>query len=289
MQFPEQPLTPQEQVNFLQRKGMQFEDRKEAEFHLQHINYHRLRPYWQPFESTERGGGYHFEPPLPFEKVLDLYRFDRKLRLLILDAIERLEVSLRSRWSNQMALRHGPLCLERPSLFREGDLYRRSLDSLVHFYENSEDEFTVNFRRKYPQVELPPIWICSEMLSLGQLARWIGNLREGRDRQDVADAYRLREDVLLSFLEHLTEIRNLCAHHARLWNRTFSPPFLLPRPLPEGLNQLQGQTRDRLHNTLVFLEYLTNQICEGSSWGNRLQNLLRAHPAARQGLGCPLQ
>lgn len=273
--FREEPLTPARQVEWLARKGMSFANRAEAEFHLQHINYHRLRPYWEPFEVPDGGEHYHFLPDLDFERVLELYRFDRKLRLLLLDAIERLEVSLRSRWSNVMSLRHGPLCLGEAGLFQEGDLYRRSLDSLLHFYETSQDEYTLRFKAKYPRVSLPPIWICSEMLSLGQLARWIGNARLREDREDVTRAYGLSDAVLLPFLQHLTGVRNLCAHHARLWNRRW-PAFPWPRPPRDALTALRPG--EGLYNTLVFVDYLMDVISPGNSWAQRLVALLEERP-----------
>ena len=289
MDFREEPLTPARQVQWLARKGMAFANPREAEFHLQHINYHRLRPYWQPFERG-KGDNYHFVDGLDFEEVMGLYRFDRKLRLLLLDAMERLEVSLRSRWSNEMSLRHGPLCLGQESLFSDRDLYRRSLDTLLHFYEHSDDEFTVRFKDKYPRVPLPPIWICSEMLSLGQLAKWIGNARHAKDREAVALAYGQLETVLLPFLNHLTGIRNLCAHHARLWNRTWAP-FPWPRVRNKSLQALdagsQGEGREGLYNTLVFLDVLLDVISPGNSWVHRLLPLLEETPGVAGDMGFP--
>jgi len=286
MRFSEDPLTPSQQIDYLAARGMVFENPKQAEAHLQHINFHRLRPYWQPFETPKRQGGYTFDPPIPFERVMRLYRFDRKLRLLMLDAVERIEVSLRSRWANQMALRHGAMCLQRANLFRDADLHRRSLESLEHFYGNSTDEFTLNFRAKYPRQDLPPIWICSEMLSLGQLGKWIGNFRERRDRQDVAIAYGLDEECLLSFVSHLTEVRNLSAHHSRLWNRTFEP-FLLPAHPPGAMLPLNRKRPERLYNTLVMVEYLLDIASTGHSWARRLQHSLQRHPEVRDDLGFP--
>ncbi len=275
LDFREEPLTPKRQLEWLARKGMAFANRAEAEFHLQHINYHRLRPYWEPWEIADGGDSYHFRHDLDFEEVLGLYRFDRKLRLLLLDAMERLEVSLRSRWSNEMSLRHGPMCLGKSSLFQDADLYRRSLSSLQHFFENSDDEYTQRFKAKYPHVRQPPIWICSEMLSLGQLARWIGNARQAEDREAVARAYGLNEDVLLPFLLHLTEVRNLCAHHARLWNRRW-PTFPWPRPLRGALTALCPG--EGLYNTLVFVDFLMDVISPGNSWAHRLIELLEERP-----------
>lgn len=283
--FPEAALTPTQQVDLLQSQGLQIEDRAEAEFHLRHINYHRLRPYWI---SLERPGGQpRFVEGARFSTVLGRYRLDRRLRMLLLDAIERIEVSVRSRWSNLMSLRHGPLCLGRRELFTRGEVYRRNLDSVMHFYRNSDDEYAQHFRRKYPQLELPPVWICSEMMSLGQLVKWIGSLKQVRDRQGVADAYQLEEGVLVQFLLHLTEVRNLAAHHSRCWDRCFEPGVPLPRKKKGALKALYPQQPTRIYNTLVFLDYWMDLICPGNSWAHRLLEALRQFEEPLDPMGFP--
>jgi abortive infection bacteriophage resistance protein len=92
--FPKVATTYEEQVALLQQRGMVVDDPALARFYLQHINYYRLGAYWLPFEADH--AAHRFEPDARFADVLNLYIFDRELRLLILDAIERLEVSIRS-------------------------------------------------------------------------------------------------------------------------------------------------------------------------------------------------
>jgi abortive infection bacteriophage resistance protein len=280
--FTEAPLSPRQQVEFLASKGLAFADPERARYHLEHINYHRLRPYWAPFQNASEA----FVEGASFEAVLKLYKFDRKLRLLMLDGIERLEVSLRSRWSNEMALKHGPLCLGEPGLFLDGQVYRRSFDSLLHFYGQNDDEFVQHFRRKYPQADVPPIWICSEMMSLGQLSKWLANLRDRRDLHAVSSAYAIDDECLLSFLEHLTEVRNLAAHHSRLWNRVL-PPFRFPRERSGTLARLSGHAQGSLYNTLLFLDYLLSIISPGHSWTRRLVHSLHRHADATIDMGFP--
>lgn len=281
--FEESPLTPAQQVDFLASKGLRIDDPERARKHLEHINYHRLRPYWDAFQN---GSDQRFLPGTTFDDVLKRYTFDRKLRLLILDATERVEVSLRSRWSNQMSLRHGPLCLGQESLFVDRQVYRRSFDSLLHFYRQNDDEFVAYFRHKYPRVSVPPIWICSEMLSLGQLCRWLGNLQDPRDIRDLGEVYGLDSASLLGFLAHLTEVRNMAAHHSRIWNRQF-PPFPFPRQRPGPLEFLDGHVQGRLYNTVLMLDYLLAIVSPGNSWIPRLLHSLKRHQDAATDMGFP--
>ncbi|MBN9420629.1 MAG: Abi family protein [Candidatus Eremiobacteraeota bacterium] len=274
--FREKGLTPQQQLETLSARGLHIEDSQRARRHLEHINYHRLLPYW---EGLLKGDG-RFEPGSTFESVLRRYTFDRKLRLLMLDAIERLEVSIRSRWSNHMAVRHGPLCLAEAELFQDRRVHQRSYESLLHFYAGNEDEFVVRFRERYERGQIPPIWICSEMLTLGQLAHWLGNLRDPRDLHAVSFAYQLERECFLSFLQHLTEVRNLAAHHSRLFNRKL-PAFVLPAQV------LENAEEGSIYNTIVMLDFLLSIISPGHSWTRRLAHSLKRHPDLPEEMGFP--
>ena len=258
-------------------------DTHKARRHLEHISYHRLLPYWEGLLESDGS----FRQGSTFDSVLRRYTFDRKLRLLMLDAIERLEVSIRSRWSNHMAVRHGPLCLAEPDHFQDRRAHQRSYDSVTHFYMGSEDEYVRRFRERYARGQEPPIWICSEMLSLGQLAHWLANLRDPRDLHAVCYTYQLQSECFLSFLHHLTEVRNLAAHHSRLFNRIL-PAFVFPEEFPDGLTSLENSSQGRIFNTVVMLDYLLGVISPGHSWTRRLAHSLSRHADLPEEMGFPL-
>src|SRR4051812_9935307 len=95
--FAKPPLKFNQQVQLLESRGMIIADSAKAEFYLRHLNYYRLGAYWLPFEADH--ASHQFAPPTSFEGVLNLYFFDREFRLLVLDAIERIEVSVRTQWA----------------------------------------------------------------------------------------------------------------------------------------------------------------------------------------------
>lgn len=90
MQFTKPPKTFDEQVTLLLNRGMEINDRERAKHYLGHLNYYRLAAYWLPFEQDH--SSHSFKPNITFDLVLDHYIFDRELRLLVMDAIERVEV-----------------------------------------------------------------------------------------------------------------------------------------------------------------------------------------------------
>ena len=132
--FDKPALSTAEQVDLLLSRGMQVVQPQRAAKVLQHINYYRLRAYWLAFEvhsQTERN--HHFVNGTDFDLVVAIYNFDRELRLLVLDAVERFEISLRTRLSNELTLRYGPFAHENGSCFTRQAVWQTGLDELRRF------------------------------------------------------------------------------------------------------------------------------------------------------------
>ncbi|RME59189.1 Abi family protein, partial [Candidatus Parcubacteria bacterium] len=139
---------------------------------------------------------------------------------------------------------------------------------------------------KYDE-ELPCIWAAVEVMSLGQISRWYADLNARRDRKVIADEYGMDERVLRSFLHHLTTVRNLCAHHARLWNREFTFTPRLPRRPAHLARSLNAAAPRRMYNTLTMTAYLLDIICPGHHFRHRLLGLMEKHHIAPGAMGFP--
>ena len=108
MRYAKRPLSIDDQIALLKSRGMLVDDEAQARDALAHINYYRLRAYWLPFEGPPGADGEHaFVPGTRFATVMTYYAFDQRLKLLLLDAIERFEISLRTRWAHELSMRHG--------------------------------------------------------------------------------------------------------------------------------------------------------------------------------------
>lgn len=269
--FAKPALSHVEQVALLQRRGLVVDDPVRAEHVLAHINYYRLAAYWLPFEEDH--DSHRFRPGTRFDDVLRLYSFDRELRLLALDALERIEVSIRSQWAYGLATRHGSHAYLDPQLATRRDRWERNIESLQAEVGRSDETFIKHFRARYTE-ELPPVWAVSEIMSMGLLSRWYNNLKPMPVRSAIASTYALDEKVLESWLHHLSIVRNTCAHHGRLYNREFAVTPVMPRTKPQGLRtQLMPQSRG-LYNSLVIMLHLMDRIAPQSTWRHRLVDLL---------------
>lgn len=256
-----------------------------AAHYLCHISYYRLRAYWLPFEDTAPADGEHkFKAGTCFDDVIALYVFDRRLRLLIMDAIERVEVSLRGGWAHHIAMKYGPHGYLDPALYQRADRYAQSFTTLMGEVGKSKDTFILHYKNKYDDPEHPPIWMTAEIISLGQLSMWLSNLKNRPDRQAIAKPYGIDEKILVSLAHHLTYIRNICAHHARLWNKQVTVKMMVPNSPASLKLAMNPASQGRIYNTLAVLGYLMGIVAPGNHWRQQVVELMDscalADPAA---------
>lgn len=264
-------------------------DIPKARHYLANVSYYRLRAYWLPFElPAENDGDHAFASGTSFNNALSLYVFDRQLRLHIMDAIERVEVSFRGAWAHHLAMKYGPHGYLDASIYTRSDYYARAYSSLIDEVAKSKDTFIVHYRTKYDDPAQPPIWMIAEILSLGQLSKWYGNLKHRSDRQTIAKAFGLDERVMVSLVHHIAYVRNICAHHGRLWNKQFIVTMAVPSS-PSALKlAMNSVEKRRLYNSLVALGYLIKIVAPDSEWRQNLITLINSCPlAATQEMGFP--
>lgn len=288
--MPKQPytkpaLTIDQQIAQLCNRGMDINDTPLTEHYLSQINYYRLTAYWLPFESDHTT--HAFQPGTRFEQVLNLYIFDRELRLLVLDAIERIEVAVRTQLAYQLGYSYGSHPHLNSALFKKSWNHCKNISQLQKEAQACKETFVQHLLAKYAE-PLPPIWATVEILTLGQLSKWYANLKSGADRNLVGHIYDLDEINLVSYLHHLSTVRNLCAHHSRLWNREFTFTFKLPRQRPRVLlGNFNAHEPRRIYNNLVMLLYLMNLIAPGHHWRQRLLDMLNRHHIDPAHMGFP--
>ena len=207
-------------------------------------------------------------------QFLILYVFDRKLRLLVMDAVERIEVAIRSIISNSMCKKYGAHWYLKRQLFKTGFKHEVLIGKIEYEtgYRNTKkrDRYCQRYFETYGEPYLPPTWVIAESLSIGTWSHIFSNLRSRKDRKTVSDQLGFHFRVLTSWLHSLTYLRNLCAHHSRLWNRTFTV-----KPM------VAMKFKDQLRNNASFcaqafvLNLFLSVIADGTRWQNRLFDLLK--------------
>ncbi|WP_328715469.1 Abi family protein [Nocardia salmonicida] len=304
LDYDKPPLSPEDLVGRLADRGLGIPEEERARRYLRHIGYYRLSPYTIPFQQGQPD--HVFRSGTSFDDVVDLYVFDRALRLLIMDALERVEVAVRAALTDHMSTtyddshwytdaRHfdkppkhaGLLKIVRESCDeRLRGTPDAGLDALVH---RSALE---HYLTTYGSPELPPSWLMVEMLTIGQLCSVYKNLRLRSDRTAVATSISLTTTVLESWLQTYVRVRNICAHHGRLWNVGLGVYPAIPTTPTiswlEGAGALPERSRKRLYPVLVSLQSVLDSVSPRSSWARRLRELLSARPQMNlSGMGVP--
>lgn len=281
--FNKPAITHEQQVALLQQRGMIINNAAEAAFYLQQLNYYRLGAYWLPFEAEHTA--HQFKPGTHFDDVLNLYVFDRELRLLVLDGIEHIEVSVRSQWAYQLGHLHSPHAHLDKTLF-DTKYWQGNLKKLTEGVERADETFIKHLQTTYIE-QLPPVWAVCEVMSLGMLSRWYGSLQPKLTRRAIASLYGIDEAVLGSWLQHLSLVRNICAHHSRLWNREFAvTPKIPKRKSKQTAVQFVSNSR-KFYNTLVLLLHLLDVISPCHGCRSRLKALIAAHSIPVDAMGFP--
>jgi abortive infection bacteriophage resistance protein len=278
--FAKPSLTFTQQIAHLQASGMTVADTPRAEAWLQHVSYYRLSGYWHVWKDNAGTG---FLPGADFDAVCALYTFDRDLRSIVGGAVERVEVALRGSWAYQLAHLGGPHAYLDAALYEDRREFQAMLGKLATDTGRSAETYIRHYRDNYDDPALPAVWMAAEMMSFGQLSRWYSLLRDPALRQAIAAPFGLREELLVSIVKHLVDVRNICAHHSRLWNRGFRSPSRLPqRPAELGTTldaSRAGNAAGQVYNALVLLIYLVRQLAPTSTWRDELITLLTTRPA----------
>lgn len=223
-----------EQIALLQSRDMQFKDVNDAPHFLNNISYYRLKGYW--WELQDDKVNHHFAPNSYFEDVIDLYNFDRHFRLVVFNAIERIEIALRTKLIYHLSLSYGPHWYINPSIFQDAKRFTSFLGKINMDMSNSSEEFIVKHFENHPN-EMPESWKALEVLTLGTLSKLFSNLKHQLpEKNRIATEFGLNnQKYLVSWLLTITVIRNIIAHHSRLWNRVIINKYDWPQTSPKPI------------------------------------------------------
>ena len=209
-----------------------------------------------------------------------MYRFDRELRLLALDAIEKIEVAARTVISDTLANRYHAHWYLDQSLFAKAFRYTeliRAIEKDTHFdTQGGYHPIFKHYYHTYHEPKSPPSWMLAEGLTLGTWSKLFAFLKQKTDKQAVASAFGLPAKVLQSWLHSLSHLRNTCAHHGILWNRHFHTLPMIPQHLTPA-DKSQFQPNHLVKAQLAMLQVWLQTVAPGSSWSNRLYQLFQKY------------
>lgn len=269
MHYTKPALTFEQQLDLLRHRGMAVPDVDRAARWLEKVSYYRLSAYFLPFKDGE-----NFRAGTDFNDVAGLYIFDRKLRLLVLDAIERIEVAIRTAMTYEIGHAYGAFGHTDPDNFAPGFEHGRFMEELNAEEARAKETFAGHFRKKYTSEPHLPVWMATELLSFGTVSKLYGALAPTL-KQRIAAEYGVDEQFLRSWLHSLSYVRNVCAHHKRLWNRKLA---ICPR-FPSRSMAWPHAVLDngRFYAVIVVLRHMLSVTSPGCHWRDRLFSLMNEH------------
>lgn len=293
-------LTFEHQLELLKSRGLEVTNDSVALEYLRRLGYYRLSGYWYPCRKLLLFSERQLKPIRPqradefmagarFQDAVDLYVFDKKLRLLILDAIERVEVAFRVDIAYLLGERD-PFAYTKPDLLHGN--FTKKIDpktgriryedwiakheQLIH---RSKEDFVEHYKAKY---QLPlPIWVAIELWDFGLLSVFYQGMAVN-DKAVIANKYNISDwQIMESWLRTLNYVRNVVAHHSRLWNRNLiDQPKLAKNGEMPAFDQFIGNIHmtSRVYVVMCILAHFMRVICPRSTWHMRVVELMGSFP-----------
>ena len=273
---PGPPTSISDQIDRLRQRGMSIPHQDAAIRLLSNIGLYRFRGYLEPFvDDTTASEPRPFKAGTTFAEVAERHFFDTRLRVLLLEAFSHIEISVRTQWTYHLSYSEGggEYAHLNPLFF--GGNHGDNLAFLEKDYEERSQDLHSSY-----VFRACPTWAVSEVMSFGQLSRWYGDTALPVKKK-VAGHYQLHYRVLKSLLYNLSTVRNICAHHQRLWDREIATKFRLPKQLVGVSNSealFNKAEPSKLYNTLVMMAYLTREIINDTTWAQSLVDLMDQFP-----------
>jgi len=245
--------------------------------YLTNIGYFRLSAYCYPLLENPKSN-HIYKPNATFDLVMNMYRFDRKLRILLFNEIEKIEVAIRSAMNNLISSELNDIFwVTNPTNFKDLATFGKTTNFIQSEINKSKEEFITHFQNKYTN-PYPPVWMISEIVSLGILCTIFNNLKYRSAQKKVANYFGLSVPVFSSWIVLLTNLRNICGHHSRTWNREIPLiPAQLKNPIFPWFDETSTDSR-RIYYRICIIKYLLTTVSPNNTFTQKLKTLFATYP-----------
>lgn len=280
--FNKSPFSYPQLLSKLLSRNLHITDHNLAQHHLRNIGYYRLIGYGLPFEEYDKNLGRtgKYKPDTQFDDLLNAYTIDSDIRRLLLKAIEQIEIAIRNIINHELSCKYASAhWYMDETLFKSSkdfkhsfllqEIKRQTLKSAEQGSERAgkREVFIAHYYSHYDTPELPPSWMIAESLTLGSWSKVYEHLKVSKDRKIISSQLDLPPATLQSWLHSITYLRNMCAHHSRLFGRNFVMR-------PNKFKDTPFITDNRLFNYVGIVFRILKHITPESNWLNQLYDEL---------------
>ncbi|MCQ2180540.1 MAG: Abi family protein [Bacteroidales bacterium] len=262
-------------IRMLRQQGLDIEDEEAAIHTLHNISYSRFKAYLVPLMADR--STHKFRPGATFGQAYAYYGFDRRLRELVFHELEKVEISIRTHIAYAVNGTENGYWFTNPDHFRNASSHRYLLKGIKREVERSDVDAIRSFRAKYSN-EFPPSWLTLEATSMGTLSMIYDEMKDGPIKDRMASYYGVDARTFASWIRHIVYIRNICAHHGRLWNHTLTVRARIPEKPRNRFPKVKESMTANVYYTLCVIQYLQNTVKPANTFAARLKSLIDNFP-----------
>lgn len=249
-------LNINDQMQLLEDRGVVFDNKSKAEEILLDVGYYRLGFYAFPFERTFpniHNRSHRYVAGTTFKSIYDLYRFDTQLRRLLLNALDRIEVNLRSRITYIVSNHY----VDSPTWFVDRAIMKPSFVASFRdkvYSTMLENPVLKRHHNKYINDKYAPAWKTLEFMTLGNLTALYQAIKDPEVKKKIASEYGCSLKVFINYLETIRVIRNKCAHGGCLYNMELAKGI---KTTPAGIGSAD---RHNIKGAYLVIKYMLGRI-----------------------------
>jgi len=207
-------------------------------------------------------------------EIIEIMDFDNELRLLVFNAVSILE-----RWVRTDLIYNFSIHFNDAFAYTKYSSYPKQpqymVDKFIKFIKgemnHSKEVFVQHYKIRYYQENYLPAWMAAEIMSMGTMNRFY-QLMDKNLKSQTVEVFNVHEVVFHSWLNSIRNVRNICAHHNRLWNRDLS---FIPKIPKKSIDWSQYKVRNdkKLFLLLSIINYMLKQINCHPSFKSELDTL----------------
>ena len=263
-------------VALLQSRGLIVTDPDKAERYIDFIGYYRLSAYMYPLLHMPKEQ-HTYKKGSTFDQVMLLYRFDKKLRLLIFNEIEKIEVAVRSAIVNiGSEVTNNPFWITDGANFTDNTKFIHTMSLIDAEINRSREDFISHFKRTYSN-PYPPAWMLAEVLPFGVITNIYNNIKAQRIKKLIAQKFGLHVSPFKSWLTIVALTRNYCCHHSRVWNKKNTIRPMMPKHTDSAWLTLPTDPL-RIYFDLCIIKYFLNIISPSNDMKAKIEKLFAEFP-----------
>ncbi|TDN37231.1 Abi family protein [Hymenobacter sp. UV11] len=285
--YRKQPQSSAALIALLKSRNLVIEDEGRATRYLESIGYYRLSGYMYHMQAADKS--HRFVEGTSFDDVVTMYKFDKRLRAIVMEYLERIEVALRAKLTNYYSSAHGFFWYADASLFADKRIAESILKGIKAAFDSPKDQFLRAYKRNYSAEPLPPSQMALETLSMGELALLYKALATDDFKRQIAEEFRVAVATLETWVIWLTNVRNVCAHHSRLWNRNMSAlrPHMPSRKKYAFAVQMPEESNTNMYGVVALMHRLLKSFNPDNSFAKKVEELLREYKVDATLMGFP--